>query len=103
MLEEFKKRDIKICQVQYCPHTPNDNCSCRKPEIGMIKNILTSFDINLEESWLIGDKKSDIQCAINANIKNTIQVLSGHKFDKKNSIASFVIESIKNVDSIIKK
>jgi len=100
MQEVLKKQNILISQVEFCPHTPNDNCTCRKPLTGMIDNILKNFNIDLENSWLIGDKNSDILCAKNANIKNTIQVKSGHKFD--NSNADFVIDSlsIQNINNI---
>lgn len=36
MKNEFKKKDIDILNVYYCPHNPDDNCSCRKPKTGMI-------------------------------------------------------------------
>ena len=100
MIEVLKKQNITISQVEYCPHTPDDNCTCRKPRTGMIDNILANFDIDLENSWLIGDKSSDILCAKNANIKNTIQVKSGHTFSSSN--ADFVIEklSVQNINPI---
>ena len=101
MLKEFKKNDIIISQVEFCPHIPQDNCLCRKPKTLMIDNILKNFDIDLNNSWLIGDKKSDIQCAINSGIKNTIQVKSGHKFDTKTSLADFVLPAIKDIKRII--
>jgi len=102
MLNEFKKHNIIISQVEFCPHTPSDNCTCRKPKTGMIDNILKNYNIDLENSWLIGDKNSDIHCAKNANIKNTIQVKSGHSFDK--SDANFVIDKLdlNSIDKIIK-
>lgn len=96
MLAEFLKKDIIISQVELCPHGPNDNCSCRKPKIGMIENILKNHEIDLENSWLIGDKESDIKCAKNAKIAHTIQVKSGHNFDESKSIANFVCDDIKS-------
>ena len=103
MLSEFEKNGIKISQVELCPHGPNDNCTCRKPKTEMIENILKNFSLDLEKSWLIGDKSSDIKCAKNANIKNTIQVKSGHHFDEKKSEADFICESIKDIKEIIKE
>jgi D-glycero-D-manno-heptose 1,7-bisphosphate phosphatase len=103
MINEFSKKQIKISRVEFCPHCPNDGCTCRKPKTGMIDNILNNFQIDLDSSWLIGDKKSDIKCANNAKIKNTIQVKSGHEFNEKESTASFVCESIKNIKTIITK
>lgn len=101
MLDEFNDNSITISQVELCPHTPHDNCTCRKPLTGMIDSILKNYDIDLENSWLIGDKSSDIKCAINAKIKNTIQVKSGHDFEEKDSKADFVCDSIKDIEKII--
>ncbi len=101
MQEEFAKNSIEISQIEFCPHGPNDDCLCRKPKTGMIDNILKNHEIDLTKSWLIGDKNADIQCAKNANIKNSIQVKSGHKFDEKASFADFVCDSIKDIKNII--
>lgn len=103
MLEQFKSNDINVSDVYCCPHEPNSSCECRKPNIGMIKESKKLFDIDFENSWLIGDKSSDIETAINANIKNTIQVRSGHKFDETKSKAKFVVDSIKDSINIICK
>jgi len=102
MLKEFKKNDIDILQVEHCSHEAHSNCNCRKPKTGMIDNILKNFEIDLNKSWLIGDKGSDIICAKNAKIKNTIQVKSGHFFDEKKSSATFICQSIKDIIKIIK-
>ena len=101
MINEFDKRDITISQIELCPHAPNEDCTCRKPKTGMIDNILKNHNIDLENSWLIGDKSSDIECAKNANIKNTIQVKSGHKFKEIDSIADYICDSIKDLAQII--
>jgi D-glycero-D-manno-heptose 1,7-bisphosphate phosphatase len=103
MLKKFEDNNIIINDIQYCPHTPQENCECRKPKTLMIDNICLKFDIDLDKSWLIGDKNSDILCAKNANIKNTIQVKSGHSFDIDSSNADYIVESIKDIPSIIKK
>ena len=74
MLTEFKKKEINIEVVEYCQHAPEENCACRKPQVGMIKRILERYEIDLENSWLIGDKQSDIDLAINSHICNTIAI-----------------------------
>ena len=68
----------------------------------MIKQAQELFEIDFQNSWLVGDKSSDIQTAINANIPNHIQVCSGHKFDKNSSIAKYTLESIKELPSVLK-
>ena len=103
MLEELEKNNIKISQVELCPHSPNQECECRKPKTQMIDNILKNHSIDLDNSWLIGDKSSDIKCALNAGITNTIQVKSGHDFIEKDSLAQYICSSIADIKSIIKK
>lgn len=74
MMNEFKKENIFISQVEFCPHHPIENCKCRKPKTGMIESILGNYDLDLLNSWLIGDRLSDIECAKKAGIKNTIRI-----------------------------
>jgi D-glycero-D-manno-heptose 1,7-bisphosphate phosphatase len=103
MKEQFKEKGIDILEVYCCPHSPKQNCNCRKPNIGMIEEASKIVDIDYQNSWLIGDKSSDIQTAINANIQNTIQVKSGHKFNQENSKANYIVDSIKEIPTIIKE
>jgi len=43
MIKEFIKKDIKIEKVYYCPHSPEENCHCRKPDIGMIEQAIREY------------------------------------------------------------
>ena len=72
MLEQFTEKNISISRVYHCPHHPNENCQCRKPKPGMILQAQKEFNLNLKESYLIGDKESDIEAGIHAGI--------GHNF-----------------------
>src|SRR5574344_1068612 len=74
MLDEFRKQGINILKVYFCPHAPEVNCECRKPKDGMILQSLNDFSIDLKNSWLVGDKISDIECAKNGNIANKILI-----------------------------
>ncbi len=76
MLESFTCRGIKITKVYHCPHSPEANCNCRKPKIGMFEQAQKEFEIDMKNSWMIGDKKSDIEAGKNAGIPNTIFVNS---------------------------
>ncbi|WP_081978093.1 D-glycero-alpha-D-manno-heptose-1,7-bisphosphate 7-phosphatase [Campylobacter sputorum] len=87
MLETFHKRNININKVYFCPHIPEDNCKCRKPNIGMILQAKNDFKINLENSIMIGDKISDIRTAINSNIG--IKVLLNNDNQKFENIEKF--------------
>jgi len=99
MVKRFEEENIPISQVEFCPHAPDVECECRKPKTGMIQNIAQNFEIDFENSWLIGDKESDIECGKNSGIRNTIQVRSGHDFET--SEADFVIDKL-DLESISK-
>src|SRR5215217_6997577 len=49
----------KLDAIYFCPHLPDEECECRKPRLGMITAATTDLPIDLEESWMIGDKNLD--------------------------------------------
>jgi D-glycero-D-manno-heptose 1,7-bisphosphate phosphatase len=60
-------------------------------------------NINMKNSWMIGDKEVDIKAANDAGIKNTILVRSGHKINEASSNAMFFLDSIKQIEQVILK
>lgn len=78
-LHEKIQNDLseKLDAFYFCPHLPTDNCICRKPNLGMIETACKDFAIDLENSWMIGDKLIDVELGFNANIKTAL-VLTGY-------------------------
>ena len=76
LINELKKNGIKIEKTYYCKHSSNENCDCRKPSIKYIKEIEKEYNIDLKNSYVIGDKPSDIEMGNKAGCK-TIFVLTG--------------------------
>ena len=74
MLTRFEQEGIPIQKVSYCPHLPTEGCLCRKPQIGMIEEILQTYPLSLEQSYFIGDKQSDMDLARNAEIGQSIAI-----------------------------
>lgn len=73
--------------IRFCPHHPDKGypeenptykipCDCRKPTIGMLKDCAALYNIDLSESWMIGDTTVDIQTGKNAGTKTAL-VLTG--------------------------
>ena len=61
MLQQLKVEGGVIEKIYYCPHLAAENCSCRKPNPGMIQQAIIDFPaIKIEESYLIGDSDTDI-------------------------------------------
>jgi len=77
LVVDLKKKGVLIDKIYYCPHSPDDNCECRKPKTGLFDLAHRQFDINYTKSWMIGDKSSDIQAGKNIGA-STIQVLTGY-------------------------
>ncbi len=102
MLGQFKIRRIDILDVFFCPHGPESNCNCRKPKPGMLNQANDKYNIDMKNSWMIGDKEADITSANAAGIQNTVLVKSGHEINEKNSKAKFILDSIKQVKAVIK-
>lgn len=69
MLEYLEQRGIHIEKVYYCPHHPEasvteyrQRCSCRKPQVGLFERAMREFNIDVDHSYVIGDKLRD--CAL---------------------------------------
>ncbi len=61
----------------FCPHLPDAGCACRKPGLGMIEQAATDFPIDLKRSWMVGDKRLDIELGLNAGFR-TVMVRTGY-------------------------
>ena len=55
----------KIDYIAFCPHAPEEKCPCRKPETGLLDEIEERLGCSLKNSFFVGDKESDVLCAIN--------------------------------------
>lgn len=59
-----------------CPHSPDDQCDCRKPLGKMITSLIEKYHLNPDECYMVGDKIIDAQAGENAGIKGI--VVRGH-------------------------
>lgn len=72
-----KEADAKIEQIFYCPHHPDENCKCRKPQPGMLLEIAGHANLPIEDADFIGDSMKDVEAAYAANA-NPVLVLTGN-------------------------
>lgn len=77
LLEELSKQDIKIENIFFCPHTPEEECSCRKPHIKFVEEAKKKYDLDLKHSWVIGDHPCDVIMAKKSGC-SSVYVLTGH-------------------------
>jgi D-glycero-D-manno-heptose 1,7-bisphosphate phosphatase len=83
------KRDLRYGSAQldaiyYCAHHPSVgeppyrlDCECRKPKTGLIEQAARDFEIDMEASWMAGDRYSDVELARNAGLHSAF-LLSGY-------------------------
>ena len=102
MLKKFSQEGIQFLDIFFCPHGPKSFCNCRKPKPGMLLNAKQRYDIDMTNSWMIGDKNEDLIAANSAGIKNTILLKSGHPIDEQTSDAKYILKSIKECLEVIK-
>ncbi|MGQ9571378.1 MAG: lipopolysaccharide heptosyltransferase II, partial [Thermodesulfovibrionales bacterium] len=84
----------------YCPHHPDEKCSCRKPELGMALRARTEHRIDFKKSYVIGDKESDMLLAKAMGAKG-IFVETGH--DKESPSADYKAKDLKEAINCILK
>jgi histidinol-phosphate phosphatase family protein len=51
---------VSLRAIYYCPHLPEDGCSCRKPRPGLLLQAASEMDLNLETCFMIGDRELDL-------------------------------------------
>lgn len=102
-IHSYLKARTGVNAIYYCPHYIHGiipqysvSCCCRKPDTGMIKRACIDYNINLSDSWMIGDRTSDIQTGKKAGLK-TVLVKSGYKHTSQDILqarADFLCEDL---------
>ena len=76
MKQTLAKKSARIDGIYLCPHRPDQKCTCRKPKIGMMRKAQKDFKLDLKNSFMIGDKRSDVIAGYNFG-GTSILVLTG--------------------------
>lgn len=77
--EHLAENGARLDNIYYCPHHPHaeveefrKECNCRKPRTGLIDQALKDFDIDMEHSYVVGDRYVDVDFARRAGLKGVI-------------------------------
>jgi D-glycero-D-manno-heptose 1,7-bisphosphate phosphatase len=114
MRKELAKKKVFLDAVYYCLHHPQGgdkrfkkNCSCRKPKSGLILKAAKEQEIDLENSYMIGDSLTDIQAGEKAGC--TTFLLGNRKCDlckfmeEKNARPDFIVKNLYQAVKFIEK
>lgn len=77
LLADLARADVAIARTYHCPHTPDAGCGCRKPAPGMLWRARDELGADLAESWVIGDRVTDVELARRAGCRGAVLVLTG--------------------------
>ncbi len=84
MADMLRENGAEIDAVYICPHHPEakeekyrQDCPCRKPKTGLLEQAAVDLDISLHDSYMVGDRWSDIKCADRAGC-TPLLVLTGY-------------------------
>jgi len=99
-IHSYLKTQCDIDLIKVCGHINEDQCSCRKPKPGLILDASIELDIDLTQSYMIGDRWSDIMAGQKAGCKNSFYI--DYEYNEKKPSGIFtVVKSLKDCAGII--
>lgn len=77
MIRAIEAAGGAVAGIYVCPHGPDDDCDCRKPRPGLLRQIESAVGVELRDHLLIGDKCSDVDAALAVGARPVL-VQTGH-------------------------
>ncbi len=107
MNELLKPNDAEIHHFYYCTHHPDEDCACRKPKPFLIEKAARELGIDVAQSYMVGDKTTDLEFARNAGCKGSVLVLTGEGVNAqknlKAGLADYIAKDLKQTAEWILK
>ena len=100
LINAVKRCGGDIATIAYCPHHPDEGCTCRKPAPGLIHQIEKNLQRSTKKAWFVGDSLKDLYAAI-ASQCQPVLVLTGHGQETYHALKQHQqLQSIKIFDSL---
>lgn len=99
----FSENELILDGFYYCPHRPNEGCNCRKPKPGLILKAAEENNIELSQSWMIGDILNDVEAGTSAGCK-TVLIDNGNETEwiwSRNRIPDLIARNLKDAAEYI--
>ncbi|MDO4691177.1 MAG: D-glycero-beta-D-manno-heptose 1,7-bisphosphate 7-phosphatase [Fusobacterium sp.] len=108
----LKENESEISKFYFCPHHPKEGigiykkeCKCRKPNNALIEQAIKEYEIDRAESYMIGDKVSDIEAGAKSGLK-TVLVKTGYgkkEFEKIRTTETLICDNLLEFSEILKR
>lgn len=93
MINIFKSQGIEFEEVLICPHLPKEKCNCRKPKTGLVSFWIKNNLLNKFNSYVIGDRDTDMQFASNLGIQGIQYHKTNYNWEK---ITNYLIQNYRS-------
>ena len=80
-VSELERRGVRLDGVRYCPHAPEAGCDCRKPAPGLLLAAADDLGLDLDASFMVGDKSSDVEAGHRAGCQTILFTPDGRAAD----------------------
>jgi len=80
---------VVLDDIVFCPHGPDDQCNCRKPAPGLLQQLATKHNLDLTQSWFVGDSARDIEAAQTVGARPAL-VLTGNGQQAQSTVSQDV-------------
>jgi imidazoleglycerol-phosphate dehydratase / histidinol-phosphatase len=93
ILDLFNSQGIEFEALFLCPHFKHEACGCRKPKLGMVEEFLQTNEIDRAHSYMIGDRATDMEFAVNLGVTGLKISLRGAPQESWPQIAARILGS----------
>lgn len=100
MQERIEATGGRVDAVFYCPHLPDEGCTCRKPRPGLFHQAACQLGIQLARSYVIGDALSDVQAALHIGAQPLL-VLTGRGHEQVKLLGEALRGSVPVFDDLL--
>ncbi|MDZ4661155.1 MAG: HAD family hydrolase [Pseudomonadota bacterium] len=101
MTDDFMQHGIKFAGIYFCPHLPESNHPDRKPNPGMILRAEKDHPIELTQSWVVGDRTTDIEAGLRVGLKTILLQALPSRHNDPGPQPNFTAKSLTEVAGII--
>jgi D-glycero-D-manno-heptose 1,7-bisphosphate phosphatase len=104
MTQVLAEEGVSLDGIYVCPHTPEDDCDCRKPQLGLVQRAAAELNFDPAESFMIGDKPCDIELGQRIGAQ-TFLVRTGYgaRWEQEGLLADYIVDDVLAAAHIITK